>query len=339
MKVVIILCALMMSSNLESMPNQLLIISGPTATGKTDLAVKLAKKFNGELVSGDSCQIYKGLDIGTGNDQPEDTPIHLIDIITPDQKFSVADFQKVGRETIAEIQSRGKLPILVGCSGFYIDAIINPNYNTFSVKPHKLWRLVSRFCSVRTLQKIYKFLDSENFSKLNHSDVNNHYRLTRKIEIKIANLNKKKQFPALSREGLGEGFDLLHISLTAPLTFLYQRIDARVNKRMQIGFLSEITNLLKKYKWSDPGMQIAAYQCLKPYFDYQKKFPFLQRGKPEGKGILSSCLQSWSYAEHSDARRQSCWFKSKSDAHFFDITKKSFDKQIFKLVSQWYTKL
>ncbi len=307
------------------MLNKLLVISGPTATGKTDLAVELAKKYNGELVSGDSCQIYKGMDIGTGKDQPEETPIHLIDIITPDQKFSVADFQKIGLQTITEIQSRNKLPILVGCSGFYIDSLINPNYTTFSVKPHKFWRFISRLCSVKFLQKIYQFLDPENFSKLNHSDVNNHYRLTRKIEIKIANLTKKKQFPALSREGLGEGFDILHISLTAPLDFLYQRIDTRVNKRMQIGFLSEITKLLKKYKWSDPGMQIGAYQCLRPYFENKKDLAF--------------CLQLWSYAEHSDARRQSCWFKTKSGACFFDITNPQFKKQILTLVSRWYTKV
>ena len=79
------------------MSKKLLIISGPTATGKTDLAVKLAQKYNGELVSTDSCQIYKGLDIGTGKDQPDQTPIHLVDLITPDQKFSVAQFQQLAK--------------------------------------------------------------------------------------------------------------------------------------------------------------------------------------------------------------------------------------------------
>jgi tRNA dimethylallyltransferase len=312
--------------------NKLLVISGPTATGKTDLAVELAKKYNGELVSGDSCQVYKGMDIGTGKDQPENTPIRLIDIVTPDQKFSVADFQKVGLKTIKEIQSRNKLPILVGCSGFYIDSLINSNYNTFDVKPNKFWRFISKSLSVKTLQKIYKFLDKDNFSKLNNSDVNNHYRLTRKIEIKLFSKNLTSSIQNLISE-----FNILHISLTAPLDFLYKRIDARVNKRMQIGFLSEITKLLKKYKWSDPGLQIAAYKCLKPYFDYQKKFPFRQRGKPEGKGILSSCLQKWSYAEHSDARRQSCWFKTKATVQHFNITQKGFKQKIFKLVTKWYT--
>jgi tRNA dimethylallyltransferase len=320
---------------------KLLVISGPTATGKTDLAVKIAKKYNGELVSGDSCQIYKGMDIGTGKDQPTDTQIHLIDIITPDQKFSVADFQKIGLKTIKEIQLKNKLPILVGCSGFYIDSLINPNYNTFSVKPNKFWRFFSKLLSVKTLQKLYRFLDKEGFLKLNHSDINNHYRLTRKIEIKIANLNRKKQFSALSKEGLGDGFDLLHISLTAPMDYLYKRIDKRVQKRIDIGFLSEITTLLKKYKWSDPGFKIAAYQCLKPYFQNKNyRISPLNQGemssKTRQKG-LSDCLDKWSYAEHSDARRQSCWFKGRQNVIFFDITKQNFQPKIFKLISKWYT--
>lgn len=309
--------------------NKLLIISGPTATGKTDLAVKLAKKYHGELVSGDSCQIYRGMNIGTGKDQPDDTPIHLIDLVTPDQKFSVADFQKIGLKTIAEIQSRNKLPILVGCSGFYIDSLINPNYTTFSVKPNKIWRFLTKFFSVKTLQKIYRFLDSEGFSKLNHSDINNHYRLSRKIEIKLFSKNLRSTIYDLRSE-----LDVLHLSLTAPLDFLYQRIDARVQKRLDIGFLDEVKNLLKKYHWSDPGMQIAAYQCLKPYFEFKKT----KKNSQPVKETLFSCLQKWSYAEHSDARRQSCWFKSRSNILFFNITQANFRPKIFKQVSQWYTK-
>lgn len=303
--------------------NKLLVISGPTATGKTDLAVKLAKKYNGELVSGDSCQIYKGMDIGTGKDQPQDTPIHLIDLVTPDKKFSVADFQKIGLQSIKEIQSRHKLPILVGCSGFYIDSLINSNYNTFSIKPNKILRFIFKYLSLKCLQKIYKILDNDGYSKLNHSDINNHYRLCRKIEIKLSpqkNRNSKLEI---------RNFDLLHISLTAPLDYLYQRIDARVDKRMEMGFLEEIKNLLKKYKWSDPGMQIAAYQCLKPYF--------LDTNRNDS--LLQTCLQSWSYAEHSDARRQTCWFKTKSNATFFGITKKKYEENIFKQVDKWYNKL
>lgn len=303
------------------MSKKILIISGPTATGKTDLASKLAKKYNGELVSTDSCQIYKGLDIGTGKDQPNETPIHLVDLITPDQKYSVAQFQKAGLEVINKLHSQNKLPILVGCSGFYLDSLINPNYNTFSIKPNNFLRFILSKLSVKTLQKIYKYLDFKNYFKLNHSDINNRYRLTRRIEIKLS--PKKKNHLTLE---IGN-WDLLHISLIAPLDFLYQRIDKRVQKRLDLGFFDEIKTLLKKYSWNDPGLQIAAYQCLKPYFQNKQK--------------LEDCLTLWKYAEHSDARRQSTYFKSRysNKASFFDITSPDFKNKIFKLVSGWYNKL
>jgi len=120
----------------DSKINKLLIISGPTATGKTALAVKIAKKFNGELISADSRQIYRGMDIGTGKDHSQNVTIHLIDIINPNQSFSVAQYRQLALEKISEIQSQNKLPIIVGGSGQYIDSIINPQ-PTFSVKPKK----------------------------------------------------------------------------------------------------------------------------------------------------------------------------------------------------------
>ncbi|MFA6184949.1 MAG: tRNA (adenosine(37)-N6)-dimethylallyltransferase MiaA [Candidatus Shapirobacteria bacterium] len=306
---------------------KIIIISGPTATGKTDLASKLAKKYNGELVSTDSCQIYKGLDIGTGKDQPCETPIHLIDLINPDQKFSVAQFQQAGLEIINKLHSQNKLPILVGCSGFYLDSLINSRYDTFSIKPNKIWRIISKKLPVKTLQKIYKFLDSQNFSKLNNSDINNHYRLTRKIEIKLFVGADPRVRPQKA-----EGFDILHISLIAPLDLLYGRIDQRVQKRIDMGFLDEIKNLLKKYSWKDPGLQIGAYQCLKPYFEKQNV------ETPCVASLLNTCLQKWKYAEHSDARRQSTYLKSryKEKAQFFDITSSNFKNKIFKIISKWY---
>jgi tRNA A37 N6-isopentenylltransferase MiaA len=127
-------------------------------------------------------------------------------------------------------------------------------------------------------------------------------------------------------------FDILHISLIAPLDFLYDRIDARVQKRLDLGFLDEVKNLLKKYKWSDPGMQIGAYQCLRPCFVW---------AQCDAPKQLEDCLQKWKFAEHSDARRQSTYFKSRysNKASFFDITSPLFKDKIFKLVSGWYNKL
>lgn len=303
------------------MSNPLLIISGATATGKTDLAVALAKKYQAELISTDSCQIYQGLNIGTGKDHPEGTPLHLIDLVTPDQKFSVAQFQKLALEKIKQLHLQKKLPILVGCSGFYLDSLINNNYQTFSIKPNTYWRFLSSKLSVKRLQQILKLIDQKTFLALNHADVNNHYRLTRKIEIALSFKKKLKENV--------NNFNILHISLSAPLPFLYQRIDKRVDKRIQLGFLGEVESLLKKYSWTDPGLKIAAYQLLKPYFDNPSQV------------TLDSCLVKWKFAEHSDARRQSTYLKSRyrNSAHFIDITQDNYQDKIFKIVTKWYNQL
>jgi len=143
------------------MSNKILIISGPTATGKTDLAIKLAKKYNGELISADSRQIYQGLNIGTGKDHPQNIKIHLIDLITPHQSFSVAQYQKLAFQEIAKIHQKNKLPIIVGGTGQYIDAIVNPNKLTYSIKPNKFLRYFLNRLPNSTIQKIYQILDKQ----------------------------------------------------------------------------------------------------------------------------------------------------------------------------------
>ena len=243
--------------------NKLLIISGPTATGKTDLAVKLAKKYNGELISADSRQIYCGLNIGTGKDHPKNIKINLIDIIRPNQSFSVAQYQKLALQKITEIQNKNKLPIIVGGTGLYIDSIINKQTETYSIKPNYFLRLILNHCSTSTIQKIYKLINLRDFNNLNNSEKNNPHRLIRKIEIKIFSLKNKKS--PLSKRDLG-GFDLFHISLTAPNDFLYQKIDQRVSSRLKNGLLQEIKNLLKIYHWSDVGFNTLAYKEFKSYF-------------------------------------------------------------------------
>jgi tRNA dimethylallyltransferase len=307
--------------------NKLLIISGPTATGKTALAVKFAHDFNGEIISADSCQIYKGMDIGTGKDHPKNVKIHLIDLIEPNEKFSVADYQKLAFKKIKEIQDQNKLPILVGCSGFYIDSIVNPKYDTFEIKPNKFLRFILNKFSVKTLQNIYKFLDKKSFSELNNSDKNNPYRLIRRIEIKLS--NKKKNYDLQSKT-----YDLLNISLTAPSQFLYPRIDQRVEERLKMGHLDEIKNLLKKYKWSDYGFQIAAYKCFKSYFE---KSPFSREMLSLLKQrVLTNCIQQWKFAEHSDARRQKTWLKKIKNTDFIDITQSGYKEKIIKKINNWY---
>ncbi len=293
--------------------NKLLIISGPTASGKTALAVKLATKFNGELISADSRQIYKYLDIGVGKDHPKDFPIHLIDLIEPNQKFSVSQFRKLALEKISEIQAKNKLPILVGCSGFYIDAVINPNYDTFSIKPNFILRNILFRLPVSLLQLFLKIINKNTFLKLNNSDLHNPLRLVRKIEIKLSSNNKK--FSPLSKGGLRG--DYLHLSLTAPKSFLYSRIDARVESRLKQGHIKELKSLLKKYKWTDPGLKILAYKVFNT------------------TNPIDQLKQKWKFAEHRDARRQLTWFKKYVHGFFIDITNPNYEVKVANIVNKF----
>jgi tRNA dimethylallyltransferase len=298
----------------------LLIVSGPTATGKTDLAIKLAKKYNGELISADSRQIYRGLDIGTGKDHPQNIKIHLIDLITPDQSFSVAQYQKLAFQKITEIHKKNKLPIIVGGTGQYIDAIVNPNKLTYSIKPNKFLRYFLNKLSTPTLQKIYKILDKKTFDLLNNSEKHNPHRLIRKIEIK---LNSRDVINHVSTNL--NNFNILHLSLTAPTSFLYPRIDARVQKRLKLGLLGEVKNVLKQYSWSDPGLNTLAYKEFKNYFS--KKIS------------LNESIKRWTFDEHAYARRQLTWFKKQKDIFFIDISQSRYQSKIFNLVNKWYNLL
>ena len=255
------------------------------------------------------------MDIGTGKDHPKNIPIHLIDIITPDETFSVSQYRQLALLKIADIHNRGRLPIVVGGTGQYLDALINPQ-PTFSVKPNQTLRFILNRFPVSSLSKIYSFLDRKSFESLNNSEKHNPHRLIRKIEIKLTSINKK--LPALSREGLGEGFNILHLSLTAPNQFLYDRIDRRVQKRLDQGLFAEIKNLLKKYNWKN-------LNCL-AYKEFES-------------GFTEENINRWRFDEHGYARRQKTWFKKMSPVDFIDITASGYPQSAFDKVEKWYNLL
>jgi tRNA dimethylallyltransferase len=169
----------------ESNNNKILIICGPTATGKSAFAVELAKQFDGEVISADSRQVYKGLDIGSAKipvEEMQGVPHHLIDIADPHDYFSVSDFQKCAQEKINEIHARGKLPIICGGTGMYIDAVV---YNTQfpEVPPNELLRAeLMNF----TTDELYEKLQNLDPDRANNIDSKNKVRLIRAIEIATA---------------------------------------------------------------------------------------------------------------------------------------------------------
>jgi tRNA dimethylallyltransferase len=228
---------------------KLLIICGPTATGKTNLGIKLAKKLGGEIVSADSRQVYRGMDIITGKEVNFEIKTWLIDLVNPDEKFNVADYYGLAWKVIEDIWKRGKLPIVVGGTGFYFKALLE-GIGTMGVGPD--WELRKQLTnySINELTNYLDKIDPERSRRMNESDRKNPRRLIRAIEVvrsgkgqmvndkcKVANVNK------------------YIIGLRALSEVLYKRIDQRVEERVKMGAEEEIKKLISEgYNWENSVM-------------------------------------------------------------------------------------
>jgi tRNA dimethylallyltransferase len=320
--------------------NKLLVICGPTATGKTGLGIKLAKKYNGELVSADSRQVYQGMDIITGKDRPKETRIWLYDVAEPNQKFSVADYYDLAWKAINDIWKRGKLPILVGGTGFYLKAVLE-GIGTMGIGPD--WKLRSKLSNyqINELQIYLKKMDRKRWERMNESDRKNPRRLIRAIEIAMqVKSSHSKGIPTgklkvQSDNSKFKSFDKLLIGLTAPLGVLYKRIDERVEERVKMGAEKELKRLIEKgYHWDNSVLGTTiGYQEWRDFF--------------EGKASKEEVIQRWKYDEHKLARRQMTWFKKvlrhpstplrvKAQGKWFEIDKEGWQEEVEKLVGSWY---
>ncbi len=216
---------------------KLIVILGPTATGKTDLSIKLAKKFKGEVVSADSRQVYKGMDIGTGKitkKEMEGIPHYLLNIASPKRKFTVAQYKKKALKAIKNIQKRGKVPFLVGGTAFYIYAVID-NISIPKVKPD--WELRKKL-QKKTKEELYKQLKELDPRRAKNIDKNNKRRIIRAIEII---LKTKKPVPLLKKKK--PDFNFLILGIKKPKEELKKRIEKRLKKRLKKGMIAEIKKL------------------------------------------------------------------------------------------------
>lgn len=213
------------------MVNKILIITGPTAVGKTSLGAVLAEKFSGEIISADSRQVYKYLDIGTGKDR---TVFQWgLDLVLPDVTFNVSDFTTYATGVIKDIWQRHKLPIVVGGSGQYIKELIDPS-ETLHIPPNRELRQKLDRLTVGELQTRLQKTDPAKWQQMNGSDRNNPRRLVRAIEVKG---QKNTQSPLAA--------DVLIIGLRVSQNELFKKIDARVTQRIQMGFAGELAGLEK----------------------------------------------------------------------------------------------
>ena len=274
------------------MKNKLIVILGPTASGKTDLAIKLAKKYNGEVVSADSRQVYKGLNIGSGKITKKEMcgiPHWLLDVTNPKTRFTVSQYQKLALKAIKNIQKKNKLPILVGGTGFYIQSIVD-GIIIPEVKPD--WKLRKKLEKLSN-EELFKKLKKLDPKRAESIDRQNPRRLIRALEIV---LTTGTEVPALSRAE-GQKFDVLQIGIKKSPEELKKYIQKRLLKRLR---KNALINEVKKLRKS--GL---SFKRLEEFgLEYRFVAQYLQNKTSWQKMIDKIQKES----EHF-AKRQMTWFK------------------------------
>ena len=286
--------------------SSLVAIVGPTAIGKSSLALELGRTFGGEIINADSRQVYRYMDIGTAKPTLEEravVPHHLIDVVNPDQDFNLALYQSKVRKIIDDIQRRRKPALLVGGSGLYVWAILE-GWRIPAVPPDHVMRqeLEARVQSegVKALYEELKQLDPNAAERI---DPRNVRRLIRAIEVS----RQGKPFSRL--QGKEPFVNSLVIGLTTDRTDLYQRIDARVDSMMEKGLLTEVEGLITK----GYGFDLSSMSGL----GYKQIGMFLQ-----GEIDLPTAIQQIKGNTHRFARHQYNWFRLQDERiHWFDIRK------------------
>ncbi len=268
----------------------LIVILGPTASGKTLLAIKLAKKFSGEIITADSRTIYENMDIGTAKPNRAEQkiiPHYLLDIVKPDQRFSVAEFQKLALEKIDQILKRGKIPFLVGGTGLYIDAVCEGFKIPAPVADKKLRETLSKKETTKLFSQLKK-MDPVAAAKI---DPKNKRRLIRALEVC---LKTGKKFSQLQQRAKPD-FDILKIGIKIPRQKLYQRIDQRTDQMIPAGLIDEVKKLYKMgYDFNLPALSGLVYRQIGEYV--------------RGKITLAKAVERAKQKTRNFAKRQQTWF-------------------------------
>lgn len=278
----------------------ILVVTGPTASGKTSLAIALAQRFNGEIISADSAQIYRKMDIGTnkvGVKERALIPHHLLDILNPDQPFSMADYKRAAEKVIEELLRRGKLPILCGGTGLYINAVTQ-NYDLPLAPPNPALReQIQNWLEQEGPEGLHRRLQTLDPEAAAQIHPNNLRYVERALEIV---LQTKTQKVAATAHPKVTSFS---IAVDWPREELYQKINNRVDELLELGLLNEIKSLLAEgYDPKLPAMQAIGY---KEYIPYLK-----------GEATLEECKELHKQFTRNYAKRQLTWFRKDLSIHW-----------------------
>ena len=275
-----------------------LAVVGPTATGKTALGVALALRFGGEVISADSMQIYKGLDVGTAKVTPEETrgvPHHCVDLLSPETAFSVADFTALAGRLVEEIGARGRLPILVGGTGLYVQSLLNGVRFTEEKAPDGLREALAAEMAARGPEAMYAELQAADPEAAASIHPNNHVRVLRALEYYRATGRRLSQQKADSLPP-EQPYRSLLLGLDFPdRSLLYRRIDTRVDRMMEQGLLEEARMVYDHRQSYRTAAQAIGYKEFFPYF--------------AGEAALKSCVAQLKQSSRRYAKRQLTWFR------------------------------
>jgi tRNA dimethylallyltransferase len=290
-------------SNLDKRVTQTnpgIVILGPTASGKTHLAILLAGRFQGEIVSCDALQIYSHMDIGTAKILPHERmgiPHHMLDLREPGQDFSAGDYQRLAREALRRIRERGNLPFVVGGTGFYLRALIDGLFEgpARSQELRNRMRQIIRRKGPKILHRSLRRVDPKSAERIAETDGE---RIIRAYEVYLATGKPISWWQQKPRDSL-EGYRWLKIGIRVPREQLYRRIDQRAEEMFRSGFLEEVQQLMRGFPTECHAFKAIGYRQAIDYFD--------------GKLTLEQTIEETKKQSRHYAKRQLTWFRSDPD--------------------------
>lgn len=292
---------------LEQLNGKLLVIIGPTAVGKTKLSIEMAKRFNGEIISGDSMQVYKGMDIGTAKikeEEKEGIPHYLIDIKKPDEPFSAAEFQELAHTKIVDIQNRGKLPIIVGGTGLYIQSVIY-DYQFSTAPSNPLYRAsLEKRVEEEGIDGVFAELEKIDLESAKRIHPNNVRRVIRALEIYHCTGHTMSE--QLKEQPTEMKYDTCMIGLTMDRDQLYARINHRVDLMVEEGLMEEVRGFFLQGLKDCQSIQAIGYKELYDFFN--------------GRMTESEAIENLKQNSRRYAKRQLTWFRNKMNVSWFDVT-------------------
>lgn len=292
------------------MKPKVIVIAGPTASGKTALSIELAKKINGEIISADSMQVYKEMNIGTAKiteEEAQGIKHHLIDVVSPDERYTVSNFKNDSEKIILDILTRGKFPIIVGGTGLYIDSLIyGIEYQEMKFDEkyrEELMKIAETEEGLEILYNRANEIDEEAMKKISKNDKK---RIVRVLEIYKATGKNKTEQEKLSRIN-GVKYDYKVFAISRDREALYERINKRVDIMIEQGLVEEVKNIYEKYNNFPTAMQGLGYKEVVEYL--------------KGNYTKQEMIEIIKKETRNYAKRQLTWFRKNKDIVWLDADK------------------